>query len=105
MAAMFTMFVGGAALSFAVGGYFMKLSHGLTRLGPAALVYVCFGLGASLQTLAMRDEQMTVTYVIVLGLEALAAYLVGALLLDETTTPAKLGGIALVVAGIMLLKK
>jgi multidrug transporter EmrE-like cation transporter len=105
MAAMFTMFVGGAALLFAVGGYFMKLSHGLTRLGPAALVYVCFGLGASLQTLAMRDEQMTVTYVIVLGLEAAMAYLIGALLLDETTTLTKLGGIALVVAGIALLKR
>jgi multidrug transporter EmrE-like cation transporter len=105
MAGMFTMFVCGAALSFAVGGYFMKLSHGLSRVGPAALVYICFGLGASLQTLAMRDEQMTVTYVIVLGLEAVAAYLIGALLLDEITTPAKLGGIALVVAGMVLLKK
>jgi small multidrug resistance pump len=105
MAAMFTMLVCGAALAFAVGGYFMKLSHGLTRVGPAALVYICFGLGASLQTLAMRDEQMTMTYVIVLGLEAVAAYLIGALLLDEITTPAKLGGIALVVAGMVLLKR
>ena len=102
---MFTICVTGAALSFAVGGYFMKLSQGLSRVGPTALVFVCFGVGAALQTLAMRDEQMTVTYVIVLGLEAMAAYLVGALLLDETTTPAKLGGIGLVVAGIMLLKK
>jgi len=89
---------------FAVGGYFMKLSHGLTRIGPTALIYVCFGVGASLQTLAMRDEQMTVTYVIVLGLEAMAAYLIGSQLLNEATTPAKLGGIALVVAGIMLLR-
>jgi multidrug transporter EmrE-like cation transporter len=102
---MFTVCVTGAALSFAIGGYFMKLSHGLSRVGPTALVFACFGLGAALQTLAMREEQMTVTYVIVLGLEAMAAYLVGALLLDETTTPAKLGGIALVVAGILLLKK
>jgi small multidrug resistance pump len=102
---MFTICVSGAALLFAVGGYFMKLSLGLTRLGPTTLIFVCFGLGAALQTLAMRDEQMTVTYVIVLGLEALAAYLVGALLLDEITTPARLGGIGLIVAGIMLLKK
>jgi multidrug transporter EmrE-like cation transporter len=105
MAAMFTICVTGAALSFAVGGYFMKLSQGLSRVGPTALVFVCFGLGAALQTLAMRDEQMTVTYVVVLGLEATAAYLIGALLLDEATTPSKLGGIGLVVAGIMLLRK
>ena len=105
MAAMFTICVTGAALLFAAGGYVMKLSHGLTRVGPTALIYVCFGVGASLQTLAMRDEQMTVTYVVVLGLEAMAAYLIGALLLDEVTTPARLGGMVLIVAGIMLLRR
>jgi multidrug transporter EmrE-like cation transporter len=35
----------------------------------------------------------------------LAAYLIGALLLEETTTGFKLGGIALVVGGIVLLKR
>lgn len=105
MAAMFTICVSGAALSFAVGGYFMKLSQGLTRLEPSGLVFACFGLGAALQALAMRDEQMTTTYVVVLGLEAVAAYLIGALFLGETTTGAKLGGIALVIGGIMLLKQ
>jgi multidrug transporter EmrE-like cation transporter len=68
-------------------------------------VFACFAVGAALQTLAMRDQEMTTTYVVVLGLEAVAAYLIGALLLDEITTDAKLGGIALVVVGIMLLKR
>jgi multidrug transporter EmrE-like cation transporter len=105
MAAMFTICVSGAALSFAVGGYFMKLSQGLTRPGPSGLVFACFGLGAALQAVAMRDEQMTTTYGVVLGLEALAAYLIGAVFLHETTTAAKLGGMALVVGGILLLKR
>ena len=102
---MIPVLVSTAALSFAVGGYFMKLSQGLTRLGPTGLVFACFAIGAALQTLAMRDEQMTVIYLVVLGLEAVAAYLLGALLLKETTTAAKLAGIALVVAGIALLRR
>ena len=101
---MFTMFVVGAALLFALGGYFMKLSRGLTEALPTSLVFVSFCAGAALQTLAMRNETMTVTYVIVLGLEAVAAYLLGTILLQEPTSLMKVGGIALIVAGITLLK-
>jgi multidrug transporter EmrE-like cation transporter len=93
-----------AALSFAVGGYLMKLSRGMTQLVPTALVFVCFCLGAALQTLAMRDEQMTVTYIIVLGLEALAALILGTTLLEEPLSLLKVTGAALVVAGIVLLR-
>jgi small multidrug resistance pump/quaternary ammonium compound-resistance protein SugE len=101
---MFIALVVGAALIYSVGGYFMKLSRGLAD-GPAtAMVFLCFCLGAALQTVAMRDEGMTVTYVIVLGLEAVAAYLLGTVLLHESTSAAKAGGIALIVVGIALLK-
>jgi multidrug transporter EmrE-like cation transporter len=101
---MFTVLVVSAALLFAVGGYFMKLSRGLTEALPTAMVFVSFCAGAALQTLAMRNETMTVTYVIVLGLEAIAAYLLGTVVLHESTSVSKVGGIALIVAGIALLK-
>jgi multidrug transporter EmrE-like cation transporter len=52
----------------------------------------------------MRNEAMTVTYVIVLGLEAVAAYLLGTIVLQEPTSASKIGGIVLIVAGIALLK-
>ena len=47
---------------------------------------------------------MTTTYVIVLGLEAVAAFLLGVVFLNEGTSLAKLGGIGLIVGGIFLLK-
>jgi multidrug transporter EmrE-like cation transporter len=101
---MFMVLVVSAALLYSTGGYFMKLSQGLTERVPTVMVFLCFCLGAALQTVAMRDEPMTVTYVIVLGLEAVVAYLLGTVLLQESTSVAKLGGVALIVAGIALLK-
>ena len=93
-----------AALAFSVGGYCMKLSHGLTRPGPSVMVFVLFGVGAALQAIAMRDQPMAVTYIAVLGLEALTAYALGALFLHEQSSLTKLSGVVLVVAGIVLLR-
>jgi multidrug transporter EmrE-like cation transporter len=101
---MFMVFAVLAALSFSVGGYFMKLSDGLRRPVPTTAVFALFVAGAALQTLAMRGAPMTATYVIVLGLEAILAYLLGACFLGEGSSIEKIFGIGLVVAGIALLR-
>ena len=38
-----------AAVCFAVGGYFTKLSHGLTARGPTAVMFALFLAGSALQ--------------------------------------------------------
>jgi multidrug transporter EmrE-like cation transporter len=101
---MFTVLTGLAALSFSIGGYFMKLSAGLTQLRPTMLVFAFFAIGASLQTVAMRGEQMSITYIVVLGFEAIAALSLGVVLLDERSSVTKLAGVGLVLAGIVLLR-
>ena len=101
---MFTTLTCLAALSFSMGGYFMKLSAGLTRLRPTVLVFLFFALGAGLQTVAMRDHQMAVTYIVVLGLEAVTAFSLGVFFLDESSSLAKLAGVGLVLAGIVVLR-
>ena len=93
-----------AALAFTIGGYFMKMSAGLTRLRPTLLVFGFFIVGACLQTLAMRGEQMSVTYIVVLGIEAISAFCCGVLFLKESTSVAKFAGLGLVVVGIVLLR-
>ena len=60
--------------------------------------------GSALQAGAMRNESMAVTYVVVLGLEAVTALLLSIWLLQETASAIRFGGIALVVAGIILLR-
>ena len=100
----FTLLAVLAAFSFSIGGYFMKLSDGLTRLRPALLVFACFGLGAAFQTLAMRGEQMGITYVVVLGLEAITAFALSVFILNEGSSTPKLVGVGLVLLGIVLLR-
>jgi multidrug transporter EmrE-like cation transporter len=95
----------GAALAFALGGVGMKLSAGLTRLWPSVSVFVLFCGGAALQALAMRQADMGTTYIAVLGLEAVLAFLLGVWLFSEPATPARILAVALVVAGILLLKR
>jgi multidrug transporter EmrE-like cation transporter len=101
---MFTVLAVLAALCFSVAGYFTKLSQGLTVRGPAAMMFALFLLGAALQALAMRQESMAVTYAVVLGLEAVIACLLSVWLLHEGISAIRIGGIALVVIGIALLK-
>jgi multidrug transporter EmrE-like cation transporter len=101
---MFTALTCLAALSFSIGGYFMKLSAGLTQLRPSVLVFAFFALGASLQTVAMRGQQMAVTYIVVLGFEAIAAFSLGVFFLKESSSLMKLAGVSLVLVGIVLLR-
>jgi multidrug transporter EmrE-like cation transporter len=93
-----------AALLFSSGGYFMKLSEGMTRLVPTVAFLLLFLLGAVMQTVALERTQLSVTYVIVLGIEAVTAFLLGTFMLGEHPSPLKMGGTALILAGIIALR-
>ena len=93
-----------ATLFFSIGGYFMKGSAGLTEFRPTMLMFSFFIAGASLQTIAMRGQQMVITYVVVLGLEAISAYSLGVFFLKEGSSFARLAGVSLVLAGIVVLR-
>ena len=101
---MYLLMVLAAAVSFTVGGIYMKLSQGLSHLTPSLLVYVFFCTGASLQTLAMRKSELGVTYIFVLGLEAVLALLFGVFLFKESYSLLKLLGVGLIVTGIIFLR-
>ena len=91
-----------AAVSFTVGGICMKLSAGLTQLVPSLLVYVFFAAGASLQALAMQKSDLSITYLLVLGLESVLALLFGIFLFKEASSYAKYFGTALIVTGMVI---
>ena len=104
MPSAFQFMVVGAALSFTVGGIFMKLAEGLTRPWPTAALLAFFALGACLQTLAMRNEELGVTYIVILGVEALLAFAFGAFFFSESVTALRVAGIAAICAGIVALR-
>jgi multidrug transporter EmrE-like cation transporter len=93
-----------AALLFTVGGIFMKLSEGLTRFWPTMIVFALFVTGAALQTLAMKREDLAVTYLVVVGLEAVLAFLFGVVVFSESCSPARIAGVLLITLGILSLR-
>jgi small multidrug resistance pump len=102
---MYLIIAVGAALSFTIGGIFMQMSQGLSQIVPTALIYLCFGLGATLQTLVMhKSGEMGITYVLILGLEAVLAVGFGILFFQEGYSPLKLVGITLVTIGVVFLR-
>lgn len=94
----------GAAIFFAIGGIFMELSKGLSQPIPSIFIYICFLTGASLQALATNSSGMGMTYILVLGIEAVLAVLLSAFLFKEGYSSLKLIGIFLVVIGIVFLR-
>jgi multidrug transporter EmrE-like cation transporter len=100
---MYLLLAIGAALAYTVGGVCMKLSGGMTRLGPTLLVYLLFATGATLQTAGMRRSSLGVAYLLVLGLESLLAFGFGLWLFRESHSVPKLLGVAAIVVGILLL--
>ena len=93
-----------AAGAYTVGGVFMRKAEGFAHALPAAMVFGCFCVGAALQTLAMRRSELSINYILVLGLEAALALLLGIGWLGEGLSPRKLAGLALILAGVMSLR-
>jgi len=99
---LYLLLTSSAAIAFVIGGVFMA-QRGL----PALLsVYFCFLVGASLQLRATQAvSNMSLTYLITLGLEAVLSLGIGFLLLGDRYSPAQVWGTAFVIAGIALLRR
>lgn len=94
-----------ASVLFACGGLLMKYSLGLTRAAPSIGVFVLFCAGAACQAVAMKRGEMSVVYVFVLGLEAVAAVLLGTAILGERLSIQKGCAMVLILAGIVWLDR
>ena len=93
-----------ASCAFAVGGAFMKPSGGFTRLVPSGIVIACFLLGAIGMTLAVHRGSLGTTYLVGLGLEAIAAVGIGVGALGERLSSEQTDGIVLVISGLLLVR-
>lgn len=94
-----------AALLYAVGAVLMKSSNGLRLLLPTLGIYVFFGLGATLQALALQRLEVGAGNTIVLGVEAIASLALGVWVFREEVTPVKLTAVLLVATGVYLLRQ
>jgi multidrug transporter EmrE-like cation transporter len=94
-----------ASVLYAIGGLFMKLSSGMSRLAPTLAFLTLFVGGAVLQALGMRRTDLVVSYVFVLGAEALVAVMLSALYLHERYPPSRVAAILVILAGMLWLKR
>ena len=82
----------------------MKLSHGFTRPGPAAVTLVAMLASFALLAAAMRSIPLGTAYTVWTGIGAAGAFLLGVVALGEAATPMRLLAAGLIVAGIVLMK-
>jgi small multidrug resistance pump len=94
-----------AALTFTLGGAFMKASEGMTRSTPTLVMYLCFAAGATFQALALRQAELGVAYMFSLGLEALLVFAFGLMFFAESASWPKVLGVASIVVGMILMHR
>ena len=82
----------------------MKYAEGYTRLGWSLVSLALLGSFVFLLGRALQVLQVGTAYAVWTGIGAVGTLLMGAVLFGEALNPMKVGGIALVLAGIVALK-
>lgn len=93
-----------AGLLEIVWAYFMKQSHGFTRLVPSVVTLLAMFASFGLLSISMRTLPLGTAYTVWTGIGALGAFAVGVLVLGEAASPMRLGAAGLIVSGLVLMK-
>ncbi|AVZ77326.1 ligand-binding protein SH3 [Streptomyces lunaelactis] len=81
----------------------MKYSEGFTRLWPSLLTVAGYVLAFSLLAQTLKTLSVGTAYAIWAGVGTAAIAAIGMIFLGESTSPVKIAGIALVIAGVVVL--
>lgn len=82
----------------------LKYSHGFSRFWPSVATLVAMAAAMGLLALAMKALPAGTAYSVWVGIGTVGTVLVGAALLGEPLTPARLASIALIIAGVIGLR-
>jgi small multidrug resistance pump len=97
-------FLGLAIVSEVIATSALKASDGMSRLGPAAIVVIGYAIALYLLALSLKSLPVGFVYAIWAGLGIIGVALIGAALFGESFTTVKVAGIAMIVAGVALVK-
>ncbi len=84
-----------AGLLEVVWAYFLKQSDGFTRPGPTAIAILTMVASFALLALSMRTLPLGTAYAVWTGIGSLGAFMVGLVVLGESTHPTRLLAAAL----------
>lgn len=101
MAWIYLLLAGLFEIGFAIG---LKYTEGFTRLWPTVFTLMVTVIGLWLLTQAMKTIPVGTAYAIWTGIGAVGVTIAGIVLFSESISPARLGCIALIVAGVVGLK-
>ncbi|MFD3522161.1 DMT family transporter [Streptomyces sp. NPDC058653] len=96
-------FLAGAIVAEVAGTTAMKYSEGFSRLWPSLGAVVGYVVAFGLLAQTLKTLSVGTAYAIWAGVGTAAVASIGMLFLSEAATPAKLAGIAFVIAGVVLL--
>jgi quaternary ammonium compound-resistance protein SugE len=86
-----------------VWAYYLKQSHGLTKLMPSILTVIAMIGSVVLLAIAMRTLPLGTAYTVWTGIGAVGAFVVGIVVLGEAVTAMRLVAAALIVSGLLLM--
>ncbi|GMU68873.1 MAG: putative multidrug resistance protein [Steroidobacteraceae bacterium] len=87
-----------------VWAYYMKQSHGFTRLVPSLVTLTAMIASFALLSVSMRTLPLGTAYTIWTGIGAVGAFLVGVLVLNEEASAMRMVAAVLIVSGLALMK-
>lgn len=93
-----------AGLLEVVWAFFMKQSHGFSRLGPSVITITTMIASFALLSVAMRTLPLGTAYTIWTGIGAVGAFLIGIMVLGEAVTVTRVLAGMLIISGIVLMK-
>ena len=93
-----------AGLLEVVWAYFMKQSHGFSRLTPTIITLIAMLASFGLLAAAMRSLPLGVSYMIWTGIGAVGAFIAGVWLLGEPLTIQRGVAALLIVAGLGVMR-
>lgn len=96
--------LGSAIFTEVIGTVALKVSDGMTKLGPAALVVGGYGLSFWLLSLTLATMPVGLVYAIWSGIGIAAIALIGQYFFGEVLTLGSVVGLVLIVAGIAVLQ-
>jgi len=88
-------------IGWAIG---LKLSAGFSRFWPSVFTVAAMAASIGLLGLALKTLPVSTAYAIWTGIGAVGTAAIGIMVLGEAATAMKLGGIAMIAGGIILLK-
>ncbi|UOO90759.1 quaternary ammonium compound efflux SMR transporter SugE [Vitreoscilla massiliensis] len=98
------MFLLVAGVLEVVWAYFMKESHGFSRLWPSMITLVAMLASFGLLATAMRSLPLGTAYTVWTGIGAIGAFIVGIVFLGEQVSAMRIAAAVLIVSGLVLMK-